>query len=379
MKRALLVPIVVVLFWSLGSDSDAATVQGIRHWSSERYTRIVIDVDKPVDFTQNRLSNPDRLFFDLKGCILPKEISATLPIGDSILKDARAAQFDKNTVRVVLDLESFESFNVITLQEPFRIIIDVYGKEKAPPSSRPEGQKLAVIKKVLIDPGHGGKDTGAIGPTGLYEKDVVLSVAKKLGSILKERYNVDILFTRGEDVFIPLEERTAIANSKKVDLFISIHANASPRRAARGIETYILNWTDDEEAMRVAARENAISFKKMRKIQGDLQKILSDLARDSKRDESMRLAHSVHNSLVSTLREDYDEINDLRVKSALFYVLVGAEMPSILAEISFISNHEEEKRLSDDSYRNKIAEAIAKGVVTYTTPSKLVRRNSDKI
>lgn len=380
MKRALLVPLVVVLFGSYSWASEKATIHGIRHWSNEKYTRVVIDIDSPVEFTQNRLSNPDRLFFDLKGCVLPKEITASLPIGDNILKDARAAQFNKNTVRVVLDLENFESFNVFTLHEPYRIVIDVYGKEKSTPIlPQDERQKLTGVKKVLIDAGHGGKDTGAIGPSGLYEKDVVLSVAKKLGKILKEKYNIEVFYTRDEDIFIPLEERTAIANSKKVDLFISIHANASPQRSARGIETYILNWTDDEEAMRVAARENAISFKKMQKIQSDLQIILQDLARDSKRDASMKLAHKVHTSIIDTLREDYDEIIDLSVKQALFYVLVGAEMPSILAEISFISNGEEEKRLSEDNYRNKIAEAIANGIVGYITPSKLVKRDSDKI
>ncbi|MBI4838460.1 MAG: N-acetylmuramoyl-L-alanine amidase [Nitrospirae bacterium] len=380
MKRAFLVLLVIAFSCTFAGISHGAVIQGIRYWSNERYTRVVLDVNTPVEFTQNRISNPDRLFFDLKGCIMSDEIKTILPISDNILRSARAAQFDKNTVRVVLDLESFESFNVMTLHEPFRIIIDVYGNGKAPSTPpRGEKQKITGIRKVLIDPGHGGKDTGAVGPNGLYEKDVVLSVSKKLGKILNERYNIEAIFTREDDVFIPLEERTAVANSKKVDLFISIHANASPYRSVRGIETYILNWTNDEGAMRVAARENAISLKKMRKVQGDLQIILQDLARDSKRDESLKLAHNVQVSLVSALKEDYKEITDLGVKHALFYVLVGAEMPSILAEISFISNNEEEKRLSEDDYRSKIAEAIARGIDEYVAPSKLVKRDSDKL
>ncbi len=394
MKRTWLFPLVIVLFLSYGEASEGAALQSLRYWSTERYTRVVIDVDSPVEFTQNRLSNPERLYFDLKNCILPKEIVPSLPIGNTILKAVRAGQFDKNTVRVVLDLGSFESFNVFTLEEPYRIVIDVYGKETPVlPLPGEEGQKFMSIKRVVIDPGHGGKDPGAIGPNGLYEKDVVLDVAKKLKRILKERYNMEVILTRDKDIFIPLEERTAIANSKKADLFISIHVNAHTRRFVRGIETYILNWTDDEEAMRVAARENAISFKKMKKIQDDLQIILHDLARNNKRDESMRLAHNVQSSIVDTLKGDYREIIDLGVKGALFYVLVGAEMPSILAEISFISNREEEKRLSEDGYRNKIAEAIAKGVEKYSSSLRFispvrdeqlpasngVKRHSDKI
>jgi len=380
MKRAFLPFLMIVLFWSHTNASNGSTVQNIRYWSSERYTRVVIDVDSPARFTQNHLSNPDRLYFNLEGCILPKEIITSLPIGNNILKGARAAQFDKNTVRVVLDLGSFESFNVFTLEDPYRIVIDVYGKEEKPiPSHKNEGQRFIGIKRVVVDPGHGGSDPGAIGPKGLYEKDVVLDVAKKLGEILKEKYNMEVIFTRDEDVFIPLEERTAIANSHKADLFISIHANASPHKFARGIETYILNWTNDEEAIRVAARENSISFKKMKLVQNELQLILHDLARDNKRDESMRLAYSVQTSIVDILKEDYKEIIDLGVKRALFYVLVGAEMPSILAEISFISNPEEEKRLSHENYRVKIAEAMAKGIEGYITPSSLVKKDSDKI
>ncbi len=380
MKRALLSILISVLFSVSGKNADGALLQEIRHWSNEQYTRIVIDVDSPTEFKQNRLSNPDRLYFDLKNCSLPNEIASSLPIGDSILKGVRAAQFDKTTVRIVLDLEQAESVNVFTLHEPFRIIIDVYAKKKSVTPPNKEADKgLAGIKRIVIDAGHGGKDTGAIGHNGLYEKDVALSVAKKLGEILAEKYGVNVFFTRDRDVFIPLKERTAIANSRKADLFISIHANASPKRAARGIETYILNWTDDEEAIRVAARENAISLKKMREIQSDLQLILHDLARDNKRDESMRLAYNVQSSLIDILREDYRDVVDLGVKHALFYVLVGAEMPSVLAEISFISNPDEEKRLSDESYRNKIAEAIATGVKGYISPSRFAKKVNDKI
>jgi N-acetylmuramoyl-L-alanine amidase len=380
MKKALLVPVLLLLFWSSGEATKRVTVEGFRYWSSERYTRVVIDLDGSTRFSQNRLSNPDRLYFDLENCFLSKKATPSVAIEDGILKRVRAGQFNKETVRVVLDLQEVESFNVFMLEEPSRLVIDVFGKKGiiTIPDKEREG-RLTEIKRVVIDPGHGGKDPGAIGPNGLMEKDVVLAIAKKLGGVLREKYNIEVIFTRDRDVFVPLEERAAIANSKNAELFISIHANASPRKSVRGIETYILNWTTDEEAMRVAARENAISFSRMQKAQSELQMILQDLARDNKKDESMRLAHNVQVSMVDALKQDYNEIVDLGVKQALFYVLVGAEMPSILIEASFISNYAEEKLLSQDRYREKIAEAIANGIKDYSTSSKFVKKVSDNI
>jgi N-acetylmuramoyl-L-alanine amidase len=380
MKKALLVPLLLLLFWSWSEATKRVTVEGFRYWSSEKYTRIVIDLDSPAKFSQNRLSNPDRLYFDLENCLLSKKAIPSITIGDGILKSVRAGQFNKETVRIVLDLQEVESFSAFMLEDPSRLVIDVFGKKEL--ISIPEKEKkdeLIEIKRVVIDPGHGGKDPGAIGPKGLMEKDVVLAIAKKIGEILREKYNIEVILTRDRDVFIPLEERTAIANSKNADLFISIHTNASPKRRVKGIETYILNWTTDEESMRVAARENAISFSKMQKAQSELQMILQDLARDNKKDESMRLAHNVQGSMVDILKQDYNEIVDLGVKQALFYVLVGADMPSILIEAFFISNYEEEKLLSQTSYREKIAEAIANGIKGYSISSKLVKRISDNI
>jgi N-acetylmuramoyl-L-alanine amidase len=174
--------------------------------------------------------------------------------------------------------------------------------------------------------------------------------------------------TRSKDVFLPLEERTAIANKENADLFVSIHANASTRRATKGIETYLLNWTDDEEAMKVAARENAISLKKMRAIhrQFDIVKVIKDdLMRQNKRDESVKLAHYIQKSMVSNLNNHYANIIDLGVKQALFYVLFGARMPSVLVEVSFISNPKEERLLSQESYRMEIARSISEGIYTY--------------
>jgi N-acetylmuramoyl-L-alanine amidase len=259
---------------------------------------------------------------------------------------------------VVLDLEKITDYKIVTLEDPVRIIIDIYGKVI-----------FSEKKRIVIDAGHGGHDPGAVGPNKLYEKDVVLDIALKLRDILSANQNYEIFLTRDKDIFIPLEQRTAIANSKNADLFVSIHANASPRRAAKGIETYMLNWTNDEEAMKVAARENAISLKKMRQMNRKEMDILdiikSDLSRENKRDESIKLAHYIQKNLVSDMNNNYDHIVDLGVKQALFYVLFGAKMPSVLVETSFISNPLEEKLLSKDDYRGDLAKSISTGITKY--------------
>jgi N-acetylmuramoyl-L-alanine amidase len=383
MKKAFIVPLLLLVFSGYIEASKLTTVNGIRVKSYKNHTRVVVETDSAVEFTKNRLSNPDRLYFDLKNCTLQRKASSPAAIDDGILKTVRIAQFNRDTVRVVLELKKAESLYAFMLEYPHRLVIDVYDQKNAGPETK-EGDNdiepgLEEIRKIVIDPGHGGDDPGAVGPSGIQEKDIVLSVGKKLGDILTAKYEAEVIYTRDKDIFIPLNERTEIANSKKADLFISVHANASPRRDARGIETYFLNWTDDKEAMKVAARENKISFRKMEKMHGDLQMILQDLARKNKNEESMKLASSIQSAMVSTLKDNYTGIEDLGVKYALFYVLVGAEMPSILVEISFISNIEEEKRLSEEAYKNKIAEAIATGINTYITKSTLIVRPVEKL
>jgi len=348
--------------------SDKAIVKDIRYWSSPGQTRVVIDLSRPVDYKVNRLSKPDRLYFDLSGAQIPKEIKKNLSVEDGLLKSIRAGQFNIDTVRIVLDIDRIESYNVFFFDDPTRLIIDVNAEKT---------ESILAKKVVVIDPGHGGHDPGAVGPTGLREKDVVLDIALKLREILSKDPTLDVHLTRDHDIFIPLEERTAIARKKEADLFISIHANASPNRAARGVETYLLNWTNDEEAIRVAARENYISMKRMKEkmtaYKNDVERILNDLSRDYKRDESLKLAHLVQNSIISDIGGERRMIN-LGVKQALFYVLVGASMPSILAEVSFISNPEEEKLLAKDGYREAIARSIASGIKRYFSSQTPLQR-----
>ncbi len=221
------------------------------------------------------------------------------------------------------------------------------------------------IGTIVIDPGHGGKDTGAIGFKGLYEKDVVLDIGLKLRDIIKKNYACKVVMTRNKDVFIDLDARPGIAVQNDADLFISIHANASKSPSAHGIETYLLNLTKDRNIMEVAARENFTPVRNM----GSLDVILKDLILDSKRDESLRLAHAVQASLVTDLHKD--KVTNKGVKQGPFLVLYGASMPSILTEVGFITNPEEESHLADPQYREEVAQAIFDGIKEYLGSSRM--------
>lgn len=387
MKKFLLLSFVLIVLTSQSRAYYSVSVQGIRYSSYKNHTRVVIDLNGQAVFNSNRLKNPERIYFDLKKCTLSKNIKPSLEVNNGTLKKIRTGQFSEDTARITLDLEGISKYSAFLLEKPNRLVIDVYKPRKtlpsrsgndvkkrpAIPTPEPEYRPMPKrIKTVVIDPGHGGKDPGATGRKGLREKDVVLAVGKKLGEILKERYGVKVIYTRQTDIFIPLNERTEIANSMDADLFISIHANANRKRYKKGIETYILNWSNDDESLRVAARENNISIDKMKRLRGGLQMILEDLTRSYKKKESVRFARSVQDSMVNTLKGRYRNTVDLGVKQALFYVLVGAEMPSALVEISFISNNEEEKLLSSRNYRDRIAEGIARGVEDFIKGSTVI-------
>jgi N-acetylmuramoyl-L-alanine amidase len=217
------------------------------------------------------------------------------------------------------------------------------------------------IGKIVIDPGHGGHDTGTIGPNGLEEKDLVLEVGRRLGKLLETRLGAEVVYTRKDDTFIPLETRTAVANQARADLFISIHANSSHDEAARGVETYYLNFTSSPEALEVAARENAVSEKSIY----ELQDLVKKIALKEKIEESREFAGDVQQSLHSGLAVKSPAIRDRGVKKAPFIVLIGANMPSILAEISFVSNPTDEHRLATSEYRQRIAESLYRGIAKY--------------
>jgi N-acetylmuramoyl-L-alanine amidase len=298
-------------------------------------------------------------------------------------------------VRVVLDTENIKDYKVFPLSEPTRLIIDVRGDRPAEISrlepsvssapdplaelrpderpavieKKPRTQKrpaISKIRRIVVDPGHGGHDPGAVGPSGLQEKEVVLAIGLKLRELLKDELGLDVVMTRSTDVFIPLEERTAIANKVNADLFLSVHANAAPNRNAAGIETYYLNLAKTEKAAQLAAKENGTSLEKV----SVLQAILFDLMANYKLNDSAHLADEVQKSLFKKAHSHFADIKNLGVKQGPFYVLVGATMPSILVETAFLSNTQEEARLNDPAYRDLTAEGILDGVRAYISSLK---------
>jgi len=215
-------------------------------------------------------------------------------------------------------------------------------------------------RRIVIDAGHGGHDPGTIGRRGLQEKELVLDVALRLDRLVRQELGAEVVLTRSTDVFIPLEERTAIANSRGADLFLSIHANASRNAGARGIETYFLNFARSPHAEEVAARENAISPATLK----DLQNLVKAIATNSKIDESRDFAAAVQESMVAGVRQQHG-VSDRGVHTAPFYVLIGANMPAVLAEIAFVTNPDDEKLLRDGDYREMVARNLLRGVRTY--------------
>ncbi|MFQ5900495.1 MAG: N-acetylmuramoyl-L-alanine amidase [Thermodesulfobacteriota bacterium] len=358
-----------------------ARVNLIRYQTNPTYTRIVIEVDRDIRYKHNilkkdpSLNKPPRLYLNLYDAVLNPKLIEPLPVDNGLLKRIRTGQYTNNQVRVVIDMNSIANYKVFHLRgDPYKIVIDVNGEGVKKGNDEKRGrltiaQQFALgINTIVIDPGHGGKDPGAIGRNGLKEKDVVLKIAKKLKKILEKELGSKVLMTREDDTFIPLDDRTAFAKINDADLFISIHVNASPRKAVSGIETYFLNLTADEDSMGVAARENATSRMKM----SDLQFILQDLMQNNKINESSRLATFVQDALSFKLRNVYADTKSLGVKQAPFYVLIGADMPSILVETSFISNSKEEKRLRSNSYLDRIAKGISDGLKKYIDSLKTV-------
>ncbi len=374
------------------SKHGSVAVKDIRHWSTPNYTRVVFDLEYPVKYVHHLLradpgkKMPRRLYLDLKHARVTPKIERHLVIKDGLLQGARAAQHTKETVRMVLDMESIGGYKVFHLHDPFRIVVDVRRNDKpgAEKKSKPalktrpvrkgfrkaeEPEKTASIAKqlglnvrrIVIDPGHGGKDPGCNLRGGVKEKKIVLSIARLLAKKIREKIGCEVVLTRNKDTFISLEQRTAIANMKKADLFVSLHINAHKNRNIWGLETYFLNMATDKRAVMVAARENATSEKNI----SDLQTILNDLMLNTKIHESSRLAHEVQKGMVSRIKKTYKKARSLGVKQAPFYVLIGAQMPAILVETGFLTNPTERKRLMSRKYQDNVAEGICTGISSY--------------
>ena len=366
---------------------DYAVVEDVRHISAADYTRIIIALSKEVQLnvfpTEADPSRglPIRLVVDFLKTRRGTAIPAAMTIRDGLLKQVRTGQFSATTARVVLDIESVEKYNSFLLHNPFRLVIDVQGgkgrkeRERKPPLQKPpltEMEKSAPLLSppppstfiVMLDPGHGGKDPGAIGEGRVAEKDVVLAISKRVGRKLAARLPVKVLYTRSDDIFIPLEERIARANAAQADLFVSIHANASTNPDLQGVETYYLNNTNDRATIRLASLENGI--RPGGNSRGDsLSFLLSDLIQSGKEEDSIALAHSLQEAITTKARETYPSVRNLGVKKGPFYVLVGAHMPCVLVETAFVTHRLEGKYLARAEYQEALAEGLFLGIARF--------------
>jgi len=366
-------------------------VTGIRHWSSADSSTVVLDLEDQVQYEAHRLTGPDRIYFDLHDTSLAPEFAGkSIEIGDALLARVRVAQPVAGLTRVVLETRGNSNFSVSLEPNPYRLVVQVRrlgADTKAQVSLFPgeaEKEKLAIVvpppsredlllrarvpkMRIVVDAGHGGWDLGTVGRQGLLEKDLVLEIAQRLGKLLESRLGADVILTRIDDNYIPLDERAGIANQAQADLFISVHANYSDLPSARGVETYYTNFFASPNTKDLETRQSATSNK------NPVTASLSPAELHDKIEQSRRLAASVQRSLYGTLAVQNPGLRDRGVKEASYVVLTETAMPGILAEVSFVSSPTDEQKLRSDGYREQIAEALYKGIARYAAASRGVK------
>jgi N-acetylmuramoyl-L-alanine amidase/putative methionine-R-sulfoxide reductase with GAF domain len=365
---------------------------GIRHWSSADSSTVVLDLEDQVQYEAHRLSNPDRIYFDLHDTSLaPGLIGKTIEVGDALLARVRVAQPVSGQTRVVLETRGNSTYSVSLEPNPYRLVVEVRklgatpkaqvnlfpgtdaGKEKLaiviPPPTHDDLQLRAHVPKmrIVVDAGHGGWDLGTVGRKGLLEKDLVLEIAQRLGKLLESRLGATVILTRNDDNYIPLDERAGVANQSQADLFVSVHANYSDLPSARGVETYYTNFFTAPGAKDIETRDNGNGAKNA------VAATLSPADLHEKIEQSRRLAASVQRSLYGTLAGQNPGLRDRGVKEASYIVLTETAMPGILAEVSFVSSPTDEQKLRSDGYREQIAEALYRGIARYAAGSRGVK------
>jgi N-acetylmuramoyl-L-alanine amidase/putative methionine-R-sulfoxide reductase with GAF domain len=358
-----------------------ARITGIRHWSSADSSTVVLDLEDQVQYEAHRLTNPDRIYFDLHDTSLAPELEGkSIEIGDALLGKIRIAQPISGLTRLVLETRGDSNYSVSLEPNPYRLVVQVtkLGAPKAqinlfpgtgepnklaivvPPPSKEDMQLRARVPRlrIVVDAGHGGWDLGTVGRRGLLEKDLVLEIAQRLGKLLESRLGADVILTRNDDTYIPLDERAEIANHAQADLFISVHANYSDLPSARGVETYYTNVFSSPNAKDLETRAGG---------GGNLAATarLTPAELHDKIEQSRRLAASVQRSLYGVLAVENPGLRDRGVKEASYVVLTETAMAGILAEVSFVSSPTDEQKLRSDGYREEIAEALYKGVARY--------------
>jgi N-acetylmuramoyl-L-alanine amidase/putative methionine-R-sulfoxide reductase with GAF domain len=363
-------------------------VTGIRHWSSSDSSTVVLDLEDQVQYEAHRLSAPDRIYFDLHDTSLTSEIAGkTIDVGDGLLARVRVAQPVSGLTRVVLETKGTSNYSVSLEPNPYRLVVQVRkpgAEAKAPIELFPEVErkKLAIVippatredlqlrarvpkMRIVVDAGHGGWDLGTVGKRGLLEKDLVLEIAQRLGKLLESRLGAEVILTRNDDNYIPLDERAGMANQSQADLFVSVHANYSDLPSARGVETYYTNLFSAPSAKDLETRDQG--------TKNQSAAVLTPTELHDKIEQSRRLAASVQRSLYGTLSAQNPGLRDRGVKAASYVVLTETAMPGILAEVSFVSSPADEQKLRSDGYREQIAEALYKGIARYAAGSRSVK------
>jgi N-acetylmuramoyl-L-alanine amidase/putative methionine-R-sulfoxide reductase with GAF domain len=367
-------------------------ITGIRHWSSADSTTIVLDLQDQVQYEAHRLSSPDRIYFDLHDTALAADLeSKTIEVGDSLLARVRVAQPVSGLTRVVLETKGNSNYSVSLEPNPYRLVVQVRklgadAKSQVnlfPDAAESERKKLAIMippptredlqlrarvpkMRIVVDAGHGGWDLGTVGKRGLLEKDLVLEIAQRLGKLLESRLDADVILTRNDDNYIPLDERASMANQAQADLFVSVHANYSDLPSARGVETYYTNLFSAPNAKDLETRDQD-------RTKNAISAVLTPAELHDKIEQSRRLAASVQRSLYGTLSGENSGLRDRGVKEASYVVLTETAMPGILAEVSFVSSPTDEQKLRSDGYREQIAEALYKGIARYAASSHGVK------
>ena len=381
-------------------------VTGVRHWSSADSSTIVLDLEDQVQYEPGHLSNPDRFYFDLRDTQLSAELQGKSFDGDSLLSRIRIAQPAPGMTRIVLEARPGASLSrpqVSLERDPYRLVIEVSKAGASPKGAvnlfpnAPETvkNKLAIVipppgkedlqlrarvpkLRIVVDAGHGGWDLGTVGRRGLLEKDLVLEIAQRLGKLLENRLGSEVIYTRPDDNYIPLDDRAQIANQAQADLFISVHANYSDLPSARGVETYYTNFFS-APGSKEATLQNVDTSSMAGNLKNSGTPSLSASELHERTDQSRRLAASVQRSLYGTLAVQNPGLRDRGVKEAGFVVLTESAMPGILAEVSFVSSPTDEQKLQSDGYREKIAEALYKGIARYAISSRGVKMAAKQV
>lgn len=388
----------------------------VRYWSVGDVTRVAIEVSGDFRFTAGKLSGPDRVYFDIPDTT-PTDKKTTIPVADGRVKQIRIAETEPMVTRVVVDLENGAEYSASRLSNPERLMVELRPRgtrvskvpmveppatrtvvptpppvtantSRSTPAPKPAADAVSnsaaapqpaarnsngdrsltrvlglKIGTVVIDAGHGGNDQGTKGKSGLLEKDLTLDVANRVAALLKDRLGVNVIMTRSDDTYVGLEDRTLIANKTKADLFLSIHANWNPAKSVAGVDTYYRYFSASREDLDLATRENAGTTRSV----FDLGDTVTKIAARAKVDESREFATLIQKPLHAAAAKENPDARSRAVKRAPFVVLIGAEMPSVLAEIGFLSNPKEEQLLNSDAHRDRLAEALYEGIDKYFT------------